>query len=104
MMNEAIKFEDVLAYLNKAASMGQLDRGKRQQIVGALRYAQENEQDSARDTLAVGMKVTFPAKRGGMITGTVHRILPKNVEVRADGAGPFAPKWRCSPGILKVVG
>ena len=103
MMNGSISFEDVMTYLNNAANMGQLERSKREQIVSTLRWAQEREGRLTKRALAVGMKVQFPAKGGGTVTGTVSRILPKNVEVRADGSGPFSSKWRCSPQILTVI-
>ena len=102
MMDTKVTFEDVMAYLTLAAGMGQLDRGKREQIVGMVRFAQERDQAVARSTLRVGMRVEFKDKYGMKALGIIQKVNPKNVDVKE--GSPAGRIWRCPPAMLKVVG
>lgn len=56
----------------------------------------------ASNAINVGMKVSFKARRGNTITGTVTKINRTTAIVQPDGGG-FFPSWRVSLGALRPV-
>jgi hypothetical protein len=66
----------------------------------ALRETFARLQYDVAETLKLGTRVSFDAKRRGVIVGVVTSIKGKTVHVREDGRGV---DWRVSPTLLRIL-
>lgn len=101
MEDKKITFEDVINYLSKAGAEGQLPHEKRKLVQNTLLFARDTEDALAKVTLAPGMKVTFRARDGQPLVGTLQKVNRKSANVAVLNA--FTKKtdtWRVSIALL----
>lgn len=90
-MSESIQRAVEAIRLADAESTNDLDL-----IVQEVRSLQRRYETQKQRQFRPGDRVTFEGKGGQTVTGTVEKILQKNIKVQADNGMP----WRVSPSLL----
>lgn len=86
--------------INSAIISGQFNNDELTSIIDAVKYARAQVGRRNINGLKAGQKVSFESRKlGGNITGTVVRVMQKNVVVNCGQHG----QWRVPANMLSVV-
>lgn len=69
-----------------------------EEIASLIRLGHAHLQNRARATFRYGQAVSFTARDGRLISGTVDGINPKTIKVRTIGGS-----WRVHPSLLRAA-
>ena len=93
-MTTQTALKDVLEFVMTRAGNQDLNA-----IIDVLKTRRNTLSYQARAKFCRGSRVTFKGRSGQVISGTVERVMQKNVRVKSDGGGT----WRVPAHMLSAV-